>query len=39
MDLGLGDIAGVVALLCSDRASWLTGACIDVAGGWIKSIM
>jgi 3-oxoacyl-[acyl-carrier protein] reductase len=33
------DIAAVVALLCSDRASWLTGACIDVDGGWIKSIM
>jgi 3-oxoacyl-[acyl-carrier protein] reductase len=33
------DIAAVVALLCSERASWLTGACIDVDGGWIKSIM
>ena len=33
------DIAAVVALLCSDRASWLTGACIDVDGGWVKSIL
>jgi 3-oxoacyl-[acyl-carrier protein] reductase len=33
------DIAAVVALLCSERASWLTGTCIDVDGGWIKSIV
>ena len=33
------DIAGLVALLCSERASWITGTCIDVDGGWVKSIL
>ena len=28
----------LVALLCSDLASWITGACIDVDGGWVKSM-
>lgn len=32
------DIAPLVALLCSDRSSWTTGTCINVDGGWIKSI-
>ena len=32
------DIAGIVAFLASERASWITGTCIDVDGGWVKSI-
>jgi len=28
-----------VVLLSSDLASWITGACIDVDGGWVKSIV
>ena len=30
--------AALVVLLSSDLASWITGACIDVDGGWVKSI-
>jgi NAD(P)-dependent dehydrogenase (short-subunit alcohol dehydrogenase family) len=33
------DTASLVALLCSERAAWITGTCIDVDGGWVKSIM
>lgn len=33
------DIAGLVAFLCSDRASWITGDCFDVDGGWTKSML
>jgi len=33
------DTASLVALLCSDLASWITGTCIDVDGGWVKSIV
>ncbi|MGH7819008.1 MAG: SDR family oxidoreductase, partial [Candidatus Binatia bacterium] len=33
------DIAGIVALLCSEQASWVTGACIDVDGGWVRGMM
>jgi 3-oxoacyl-[acyl-carrier protein] reductase len=33
------DTAAMVALLCSQRASWITGVCIDVDGGWVKSIL
>ncbi len=32
------DIAGIVAFLASERASWITGAYINVDGGWVKSI-
>lgn len=31
------DVAGLVALLCSDRASWITGACFTVDGGIVRS--
>jgi len=33
------DTAALVALLCSERAAWITGTCIDVDGGWVKSIL
>jgi 3-oxoacyl-[acyl-carrier protein] reductase len=33
------DTAYLVALLCSARASWITGTCIDVDGGWVRSIL
>jgi len=33
------DTAALVALLCSERASWITGGCFDVDGGWVKSIL
>ena len=29
-----GDIAGVVAMLCSDAGAYVSGATIDVNGGW-----
>ena len=32
------DVAGLVTFLCSEQASWITGACIDVDGGWVGSI-
>jgi 3-oxoacyl-[acyl-carrier protein] reductase len=31
------EIANVVAFLCSERASWVTGACINVDGGQSRS--
>jgi 3-oxoacyl-[acyl-carrier protein] reductase len=31
------EVANVVAFVCSPRASWLTGACINVDGGQTKS--
>jgi 3-oxoacyl-[acyl-carrier protein] reductase len=33
------DTAALVALLASDLASWITGTCIDVDGGWVRSIL
>jgi len=33
------DIAGLAAFLCSDRASWITGDCFNVDGGWTKSML
>jgi 3-oxoacyl-[acyl-carrier protein] reductase len=33
------DVGGLVALLCSEHAGWITGACIDVDGGWVRSMM
>ena len=33
------DIAGLVVFLCSDRASWITGDCFNVDGGWTKSML
>ena len=32
------DLAGIVAFLASERASFITGAAIDVDGGWVKAI-
>lgn len=31
------DVAGLVALLASDRASWITGGCFTVDGGIVRS--
>jgi len=31
------DLAGIVTFLASDRASWISGAAIDVDGGWVKA--
>jgi 3-oxoacyl-[acyl-carrier protein] reductase len=31
------EVADVVAFLCSPRASWITGACINIDGGQTKS--
>lgn len=31
------DIAGLVALLCSEHGSWITGACFTVDGGIVRS--
>lgn len=31
------DVAGLVALLCSDYGSWITGACLTVDGGIVRS--
>ena len=33
------DVAGIVVFLCSERAAWITGSCINVDGGWTKSMM
>jgi 3-oxoacyl-[acyl-carrier protein] reductase len=33
------DLAGLVVFLCSEQASWITGTCIDVDGGWTKGMM
>ena len=34
----LTPLAGIVTFLASKRASWITGAYINVDGGWVKSI-
>ncbi len=31
------EVANVVAFLCSPRASWMTGACVNIDGGQTKS--
>lgn len=31
------EVANVVVFLCSDRASWVTGACVNIDGGQTKS--
>ncbi len=33
------DVAGLVVLLCSDRASWITGSCFTVDGGIVRHMM
>jgi 3-oxoacyl-[acyl-carrier protein] reductase len=30
------DVAGLVALLASDRASWITGSCFTIDGGIVR---
>ncbi len=32
------DLAGMVAFLASERASWISGAAINVDGGWVKAV-
>ena len=31
------DVAGLVALLCSERGSWITGGCFTIDGGIVRS--
>jgi 3-oxoacyl-[acyl-carrier protein] reductase len=33
------EVASLVVYLCSERASWITGTCINADGGWTKSIL
>ena len=33
------EFAGLVAYLCSQRAGYITGAAIQIDGGWYKGIM
>jgi NAD(P)-dependent dehydrogenase (short-subunit alcohol dehydrogenase family) len=33
------DVAGLVVFLCSARAAWITGTCINADGGWTKAMM
>ena len=32
------DLAGIVTFLASERASWISGAAINVDGGWVKAV-
>ncbi|MBM4267872.1 MAG: SDR family oxidoreductase [Deltaproteobacteria bacterium] len=33
------EVAAIVVFLCSAQASWITGTCINVDGGWTKTIL
>jgi 3-oxoacyl-[acyl-carrier protein] reductase len=39
MDLGLKGKAALVAFLASEQSGYITGAAIQIDGGWYKGIM